>query len=177
MSGLKYLKDQFDCLDILHRYSWSPKEKKKEISLTLVNLLTFLCASMRFTFGFELHVLPATEKVLIKFGNRNGLAFRWSFSSLTDRSKHLRLQATSDHTLFSCFKYFIYLTSRDDLGSPVNLTCTFLFCGRKPDRPQETHTGRGKNMQTQHRTASARGSNQDPSFCEVTVVTTMVAVG
>lgn len=51
-------------------------EKKKKIPLTLVNLLTFLCASMRFTFGFELHVLPATEKVLIKFGNRNGLAFR-----------------------------------------------------------------------------------------------------
>lgn len=141
------------------RYSWSPKEKKEDPA----------------DFGepSDFSVPAWGSHLVLNYMSYQRLK-RFSLNLEIEMDWHLRLQATFDHTLFSCCKHFIYLTSRDDLDSPVNLMCMFLFCGRKPDQPHERQR---KNMQTQHRTAWARGSNQDPSFCEVTVVTTMLAVG
>jgi len=42
-------------------------------------------------------------------------------------------------------------TLRDNLQSPINLTCTFLDGGRKPEYPERTHayTGRARKLHTE----------------------------
>lgn len=108
----------------------------------MVNLLTSLCASMRFTFGFELYVLPTTERVLIKFGNRNGLAFLYraflvwlTAQSILDYKPHLTIPCT------------LYLTLWAHYLSKISLIC-MSDCWRKPEHPQR---GQRKNKQTPHK--------------------------
>ena len=53
---------------------------------------------------------------------------------------------------------------RTILETPINLTCMFLDCGRKPEYPERTHTYTGKGP--------SRELNLEPSHCEATVLTT-----
>jgi len=47
------------------------------------------------------------------------------------------------------------LTLKDNLESPINLTCMILDGGRKPEYPERTHAYTGRNMQTPHRKVPA----------------------
>ena len=61
------------------------------------------------------------------------------------------------------------LTPKDNLESPINLTCMFLDGGRKPEYPERTHayTGRTCRLHTERTTWEL---NLEPSRCEATVL-------
>jgi len=56
-----------------------------------------------------------------------------------DRSPvHHRATQRQTHT------HTLTLTARDNLQTPINLTCMFLDSGRKPEYPERTHAYTGR---------------------------------
>ena len=62
------------------------------------------------------------------------------------------------------------LTPKDNLESPINLTCMFLDGGRKPEDPERTHADTGRTCRL-HTERTSWDSNQDRACCEGTVLT------
>jgi len=71
--------------------------------------------------------------------------------------RHTETNETNNHAHWHC--------TRDNLESPINLTCMLLDGGRKPEYLERTHAHMG-------RTCKLQDSNQELSGCEATMLTT-----
>ena len=75
----------------------------------------------------------------------------------TDNNRHQALSLVL-HT----FILPIPLTLTGNLAWPINLTCTSLGCGRKPEHPEETHTDTGRTCKLHTDSHPSREPNRIP---------------
>ena len=71
------------------------------------------------------------------------------------------------------FTLVISLILRGNLAWPINLTCTCLECGRKPEHPEETHTNMGRMCKLHTDSDPRPESDLGPWHSEAAVLTTM----
>ena len=118
----------------------------------------------------SIHFLPLNPSV----GSRGG----WSLSQQSSGERRGtpwtdRQSITGPHRdkgdKQSCMHTF---TPKDNLESPINLTCMFLDGGRKPEYPERTHAYTGRTYKLHTERPERWGSNLEPSRCEAMVLTT-----